>query len=159
MKLPDFENIETTLIFRSQPKPIPGDLRPLWRISIIILILKLASWGGKSTLGRLHVLNWAIRTKENRKKLREVIAKKITPDTVIVRVEPSLNRAIDFACAEGFVKSVSGNRIRLTRKGELAADILLEQNDLLKKERQFLKEIGKSGLTENAIQSLFLGRT
>ena len=149
---------DTKFVFRSQPKPIPGDLRPLWRIGAILLMLKLASWGDKSTLGRLHVLNWAIRTQENRKQLQEVIAKNITPDTIIVRVEPSLNRAIDFARGEGLIESLSGNRVHLTPNGKRAANKLLTQNDLFKNERQFLQEIGKTGLTEKTVKALFSGK-
>src|SRR5690606_16062641 len=89
------------LIFRSRPEPIPGDLRPLWRIGIILLILDLTSRGGKSTLGRLHVLSWAVRTRETRENLLRVIREEVSPHTLIVRIEPSLNRAIDLALGEG----------------------------------------------------------
>jgi len=40
--------------------PIAAELRPDWKISTLLLILQISSYGGKSSLKRLHVLNWAI---------------------------------------------------------------------------------------------------
>jgi hypothetical protein len=151
----NFDDLETAFVFRSRPKSIPGDLRPLWRIGIILLILRLASWGKKSSLGRLHVLNWAIRTEENREELEEVIAGNISPDTVIVRIEPSLNRAIDFAHGEGLLEFVSGDRVQLTPIGKSATNKLLNQDNLFREEKLFLRRIGKTGLTEKIVKELF----
>lgn len=150
-----FEKLDTRIIFSSRPEAIPGDLRPIWRISIILLILHLASRGGKATLSKLHVLNWAIRTDENRAKLIQVIQGGISPDTIIVRIEPSLNRAIDFARGEGLLEFVKGNRVQLTPQGMMGANNLLEQDGIFLRERAFLEELGKNGLTEKVVDSLF----
>lgn len=150
-----FEKLDIPFIFQSRPEAIPGDLRPLWRISIILLILQLASRGGKSSLSKLHVLNWAIRTDENRKELKQVIAGDISPDTIIVRIEPSLNRAIDFARGEGLLEYVTGNRVQLTPQGMIAVNRLLENENLFLEERLFLEELGKNGLTEKVVDRLF----
>lgn len=150
----NFGDLDSLLIFRSRPEAIPGDFRPLWRIFIILLILHLSSRGGKSTIGKLHLLNWAIRTKDNRETFRKVISGDISPETIVVRVEPSLNRAVNLAHGEGLVEIVKGNRIRITSRGQRAIDKLLAVEDLFTYEKSFLEDLGKSALTEQVIDNL-----
>ena len=150
------QNIESRFFFKSRPEAIPADLRPLWRIAIITLILHRASRGGKSTVGRLHVINWAIRTKENMQTLINIIEGKLAPDTIIARIEPSLNRAVDLAHGEGLIERPGGDRISLTAKGQLAAESINKQADLFVEEKRFLKAIGKS-VTEQMVQAIFAG--
>jgi len=82
----DLSIFDTSFTFTKRPKPIPGDLRPMWKISINLLILELASRAGKSSLSRLHVLNWAIRTEINQKNLIQVLSQEMSPTSIIVRI-------------------------------------------------------------------------
>jgi hypothetical protein len=154
----DIEKLEAAIIFNSRPEAIPGDLRPLWRICIILLILYLSARGQKSTLSRIHIINWAIRTKENRDSLRLTLKGDVPPDAAVVRIEPSLNRAIDFALGEGLVENISGRSIHLTLKGLDIASKLMEQSDLFIEEKIFLKELGGNMLTEQVIKNLLSER-
>ena len=149
------DKINTPIVFHSQPETIPGDLRPLWRISILILILHLTSRGARASLSKIHVLNWAVRSDENRDKLLTTIQGKLAPDIIFIRVDPALNRAIDLACGENLVKHIAGDRVQLTARGIKIANQLLEQDDLFLKEVDFLKEIGKTSLTESLVSRLF----
>lgn len=141
--------------FRVRPKAISADFRPLWRMTVVLLILRLASYSNRSTLSRLHVLNWAIRTEENRDNLRLVITGDLPPDKIIVRIEPSLVRAIELAKGEGLVDYVKGKGAKLTQKGIEAVDKVLSEPDLLSEEKLFLREIGKRNLTEQLINKIF----
>lgn len=144
-----------SFVFRSRPEAIPGDFRPLWRISIILLTLKFASWGNKSTLSRLHVLNWAIRTSDNRESIRRIISGDLSPDKVIVRIEPSLIRALELARGEGLIEYLSGKTIKLTNKGNEVAENISKEPNLFSEEMVFLEEIGKRNLNETIISQIF----
>lgn len=146
--------LDTPFVFRSRPEAIPGDIRPMWRIGTLLLILHLASRGGKSSFGRLHVLNWAIRNRSNRLALARIVKGDVAPDAVIVRIEPSLNQAVDLAHAEGLIDRVGGNRIRLTARGDAQARILTVHATLFSAEREYLHELGK-GVTEGLVRSVF----
>lgn len=146
--------LETSFVFKLRPEPIPGDLRPLWRIGVVLLILRLASRGARSSLGRLHVLNWAVRSKQNQKELIRLISGDISPDAIIVRIEPSLNRAIDLAQGEGLLTRISGSRLKLTKVGLERADLLIKSKEIFIKEKEFLQNIGKQ-LTETVTNKLF----
>lgn len=147
-------NLETKFVFKLRPQPVPGDLRPLWRIGLILLILRISSRANKSTLGRLHVLNWAIRSKQNQEQLLSLVSGTISPDALFIRIEPSLNRALDLAQGEGLVIRISGRSIKLTKKGSEVADVLIESNEILVEEKIFLEKLGKR-VTEQIINAIF----
>lgn len=142
------------LVFRSRPEAIPGDFRPLWRISTVLLILKLTSWANNSTLGRLHILNWAMRTEENRENLKRIISDSLPPDKIVVRIEPSLIRALELASGEGLIE-YAGGKAKLTHKGVEVANELMNEEQIFAEEKRFLEEIGKRGLTEQIINQIF----
>jgi len=149
--------LDTPFVFREQPEAIPGDLRPLWRIGLLLLILHLSSRGGKSSFGRLHVLNWALRSEDGQEALLGILGRKLFPGTVVVRIEPSLNRAVDFAHGERLVERVPGDRIQLTTRGEKEAKRMLARKGLYERERHFLNTVGKK-VTEILVKELFAGR-
>ena len=139
--------------FQSRPESIPPDFRPLWRIGLIVIVLKYTR-GNKSSLGRLHIFNWALINQENRPQLRLLIDEKISPDSLIIRIEPSLNRAIDLAIGQKLVELVSGNKIQLTEDGITFSEDLLSSNDIFVQEKIFLNKYGKK-ITESIVQTLF----
>ena len=142
--------------FRRRPVPVPADLRPDWRISLLVLILRKCCRDGQSSLRRLHVLSWAIRGRESREAFVERLNGQTAPDEVLVRFEPALNRAIDLARGYGLIVRVSGNKVRLTLRGTQFADELERLTDVLSEERTFLSRLGK-GVTEQAVQRLVKG--
>ena len=99
-------------------------------------MLHMASRGGKASFGKLHVLNWALRSQEGSKALLDILERRFSPGTVIVRIEPSLNRAVDLAHGEGLVKRNNGG-IELTLQGQVEAKRILEQKDIYVQEKEF----------------------
>lgn len=148
--------LDTPFIFRGRPEAIPGDLRPLWRVGLVLLMLGLASRGGRSSFARLHVLNWALRTKEGRDALLSVFEGRRDPSVVVVRIEPSLNRAVDFAHGAGLLEKEKGRAISLTEPGKAKVKQILKDEYLFRSERLFLASIGKR-LTEKLVNELFQG--
>ena len=151
----DINIFASNITFKSRPESIPGDLRPVWKICVIILMLELASRGQKASLSKLHILNWALQSKENQTNLLNVILGKETPDTIIVRIEPSLNRALNFAKSEGLVDFIAGKNVQLTGQGLRIASLLLERDDTFIDEKTFLREIGKQNITDQFVTRLF----
>ena len=92
--------LDVPFTFKRRPVPLPGDMRPVWRLHVLVLLLDQC-WGGKATHQQLHVLNWAIRTEETRAAFLQFVHGHRAPNQTIVRYDPSLNRAVDFAFAEG----------------------------------------------------------
>ncbi len=146
--------LQTNFIFTDRPILLPADLKPSWRIGLIVLLLKNCCRGGKSSLTRVHVLSWGIRTKETRLALQAAIRGDSQPGSLIVRFEPSLNRAIDYAWGEDLIRRPSGNRIELTGAGRELATQLESQKDSFVTEKLFMDSIRYS-LNEKLITEIF----
>jgi hypothetical protein len=90
-----------------------------------------------------------------------------SPNEVVVRYDPSLTRAIDFAMAEGIVeryeKLDSGDdgksqyRLTLSKRGEELADELIADAENFVVEKAFLRDIGQK-ITQTQIADLFKWR-
>ena len=147
------EHINVPFTFRERRSPLAGDLRPVWRMSLVLLIL-LNSRGKKATLQKLHVLNSACRSAETRNDYLRYINGSARKDEIIPRFEPSLNRALNLARGEGLVEIESGRNIKLTATGLTMAQQLDAAKDCLDMEKAFLKQVG-SASTEAKVEDLF----
>lgn len=138
------KDIKIPIRFRRRPHPVTPDYRPGWKISLLLLILHLASRGGKSSLTRLHVLNWAVRTARHQEEFSETLSSKAPLFAFNVRFEPAFSRAIDLAAAARLVDWIGGSRICLTHAGEEIARKIKKNGTALRPEISFLEKVGKS---------------
>jgi hypothetical protein len=146
-------DIDIPFTFRQRPTPLAGDLRPAWRMSLVLLML-LHSRGKKATLQKLHVLNSACRSINTRRDFLRYVAGEARKDEIIPRVEPSLNRALNLARGEGLVEIEKGKNIKLTATGLKFAERLNETSDCLDAEKAFLMQVGLFA-TEGRVEDLF----
>ena len=153
----DIPELKTEFLFRRRPVAIPGDLRPGWRIGLLVLLLNNCCRAGRTSLTRLHVLSWGIRTNESRRALRAALSRTFSPSSLVVRFEPFLNRAVDFAIGEGLVRRSGGNKIELTPNGRKLAEELASIETAYVVERQFIEEI-QLNVTEALVNHMFPGR-
>ena len=156
------------VFLRPLRQPMPGQFRTVRRVALLAILLR-ACHGSRATLPQLHVLNWAVRSRESRATFLSFIRGFIPPDQAIVRFDPTLPRAIQFAVAEGIVLDREpqqqlalreGNlppayRVRLTTKGSDLADEVAEAG-LMADERFFLESIGEK-VTQDMVKSLLNG--
>jgi len=150
----EIPELDAPFVFNRRATAVPGDLRPLWRINLVLLLLRKCCRGGRSSFARLHVLSWASLSPENRNLLVRVLDEEETVESLVVRVEPSLNRAVDFAIGEGFVRRVTGNRYELTPAGVARANALVDAEDCLDGEKAFVEQVGRR-VTESLVNDLF----
>ena len=144
--------IRKPIRFTKRPNPVAPDFRPDWKVSLLLLILHVSSRGGKSSLTRLHTLNWAVRTKKHQ---NEFFMTRTTDAPLFafkVRFEPAFSRAIDLAAAAKLVNWVGGDRIELTPLGTAIAKSLLQQNEAFAPEVEFLERIGKRVTEDDALK-------
>ena len=129
--------------FKRRPMAIAAELRPDWKMAALLLILHLSSRGGKSSLRRLHILNWALRSPKNRAEFEQVREHQQTLFSFQFRFEPALGRAINLAVAEKFAEWVGENRLQITAKGKRWIGEIMKDASVMQQEREFLKRIGK----------------
>jgi hypothetical protein len=161
--------VDAPFTLRRRKRAVPGDLRILRRVGLVTLLLE-ACRDSRASLEQLHVLNWAVRSKESREAFLSFMAGAIAPDQAIVRYDPTLSRALDFARHEQLVQdraepqeagssgrsAATSYRVALTEKGRQLAAILAD-DDYLVDERLFLDSIGRK-VTQKMVEALFSWR-
>jgi len=129
--------------FTRRPMAIAAELRPDWKMAALLLILQLSSRGGKSSLRRLHILNWALRSPRNRAEFEQVREHQQPLFSFQFRFEPALGRAINLAVGEKLMEWVGDNRLQITVKGKRWIADITKDESVMYQEREFLKRIGK----------------
>ena len=94
------------LRFVRRPSPVLVEHRPLYKITQLLLVLHMSSRGGKSTLPRLHLFNWALKSTDRIQKLLDAAKAKVLHMTAW-GFDPALAIAIRFAVAESLVEATS----------------------------------------------------
>lgn len=142
------------LRFERRPSPILAEHRPMYKIGQVLLVLFLASRGGKSSLPRLQLFNWAMKSAKRQDQLVLAVGKKVL-QVPAWGFDPALAIAVRLAIAEGLV-SQNSTGYEISEAGELFVKDVLKDIDLFGRERSFLTAIGK-GLTEGMVEAAASG--
>jgi hypothetical protein len=149
------EGIKAQFLFRVRPTALPAELRPDWRIPVLVLALSKCGWGGRMSLKKAHVLNWAARDETNREVFLRMMRGERRLDDVVVRFDPSFNRALDFAVGESLVsveRKTTGLVIQLLDSGRSLSGAVAKREDCLVKEKAFFDRVKR--IPEHQIQEL-----
>ncbi len=76
---------------------------------------------------------------------------------MLIRIEPSLARAIDFAVGTGIVERERKDRVKLTPEGRRLANDIMDDESILMGEKEWALALGQS-VTEGFVDSMFVGR-
>ena len=142
------------LRFERRPSPVLAEHRPMYKIGQVLLILSLASRGGKSSLPRLQLFNWAMKSVKRQQQLVLAIGEKVL-QVPAWGFDPALAIAVRLAIAEGLVNENSTG-YEISVDGEFFVKEILKNTDLFGRERSFLSAVGK-GLTEGMIEATASG--
>lgn len=142
------------LRFERRPSPVLAEHRPMYKIGQVLLILHLASRGGKSSLPRLQLFNWAMKSTKREQQLVLAVGEKVL-QVPAWGFDPALAIAVRLAIAEGLV-SENSTGYEISQAGEFLAKEILMDADLFGRERSFLSSIGKS-LTEAMVEATASG--
>ena len=149
------ETEKSDFVFARKPKPVPGDLRISWRVSVTLLALH-HSRGRQASFAKLHMLNDALRSEASKQKLVDMIEGRLPYVFWRMRVEPAFSRNLDFLVGEGLAQwKISSGRtsLELTAKGKQAAKAIDDFPEALLGERSFLSTWGKQ-ITERFLQTV-----
>lgn len=142
------------LRFVRRPSPVLVEHRPLYKITQLLLVLHISSRGGKSTLPRLHLFNWALKSTDRIQKLVAAAEAKVLHITAW-GFDPALAIAIRFAVAENLVTRTSTG-YQLSDKGKAFVTEVVKNAAAFPAERKLLEKIGKD-ITENMVEKVAKG--
>lgn len=147
--------VRQRLRFERRPSPVLIEHRPLYKICQLLLVLHLSSRGGKSSLARLHLFNWALKREDRIGRLVEAVKDKE------LRVnawgfDPVVAFALRYAVAEGLIETNSTG-YQIGDKGTTFIEAVLRDPEAFASEREFLQKIGKNGVTEAMVDKVAKG--
>lgn len=142
------------LSFTKKPIPLPAEYRPMYKIALIVMTLKICCRGESSNLLKLHLFSWALASEKNMKELRDYVISNFKTDFSVWGIEPALNRALQLAVAENICDIVNGKNYKLTEKGNRFFEMIMADKELFEIEKSFLSFIGKSHITDNRITAM-----
>ena len=142
------------LSFAQRPIPIPADYRPMYKIALLVLILRLCCRAETSNLLKLHLFSWALSSDKNLSNLRNYVTSNFQSDFSVWGIDPALNRALQLAIAENICDVEGGKNYKLTEKGFRFYEMINADNELFEKEKTFLNFIGKSKITDKRINAM-----
>jgi hypothetical protein len=147
--------IMSRLKFQPRPGPVLPEHRPMYKICQVLLILHMASRGGRSRLPRLHLFNWALKTSARSQQLVGAAQAK-SLRVAAWGFDPALAIALRYAVAEGVVNEVSAG-YELSDSGVALAKDVANDSELLVAEKKVLLAIGRSGITEGMVDEVAKG--
>ncbi|MDB5824148.1 MAG: hypothetical protein JWR21_2852 [Herminiimonas sp.] len=142
------------LRFERRPSPVLVEHRPIYKISQLLLVLHAYSRGGKSTLPRLHLFNWALKRTDRIQKLVDAAKARVLHMTAW-GFDPALAIAIRFAIADDLVQPTSTG-YEISERGKNFIVEVLKDPDAFASERILLTQIGKD-LTEAMVDKVAKG--
>jgi hypothetical protein len=144
-------NTEIKLIISDKSYPIPIEMRPIWRICLIIISIITVS-GNKKYLDmkKVNILVWMLIRKSKWSEYEEYLLGRLF-EIPLISVDTATYKAVEFSIAKEFVE-LKKSRLYVTEKGEYLFSILVK-NEIMTDERIFLQQIGKK-LTNNKINEL-----
>ena len=144
-------NKQNRLIISDKPYSVPIEMRPLWRIGLIVISIYVVS-GNKKYLDikKLNILVWMLIRSERWSEYSSYLNGERVK-TPLVSVDTSTYKATEYAIAKKLVKLDEG-RLHLTKTGDNLYS-LFKENDVMKEEIEFLVYYGKL-LTEEKVKGL-----
>ncbi|WCK55145.1 hypothetical protein PP175_03925 [Aneurinibacillus sp. Ricciae_BoGa-3] len=138
--------------FTKRPGPVPYSYRIIYKVSQIALILFYCCGRKACSLQKVHIVATALSSKSEMDKLL-LFLKGSEKSIILVRFDPAINRAIDFALAEGIILRQKNGLFKLTEKGKEYIVEVIKDKSLFIFEKNNLEQIGLK-LTEDRINQL-----
>lgn len=142
------------ITFNYRGSHLDPELRPLWRISLLTLILMKLCSGSKSNSKKLQAL-YSLVASEKKRNL--YTSDKNSHDSLNIRFDPLVDRAIDMGIGHLLFELDDAKSIVLTDKGVAFGKRIENENDIFILEKNFINKFKKSHFTDKRINSLIAG--
>ncbi|MAD42367.1 MAG: hypothetical protein CL623_08255 [Arcobacter sp.] len=151
-KILPFEDTQK-IIFSQKQISIPTDLRPMYKISLILMMLKANGYSKKLSYLQLQYLNWLVKHDEEVKDIN-FSQDELPFDSI--RIDPFLNTAIEYCIGEKLIEISKSGKFELTAKAEVFINKIVKEK-VLRDEYKLLKSIGSRRITDNKIKNMLEG--
>lgn len=134
----------SSLTFKPRPQSLPANLRPLYRIALIILVLKLNCRMQTASLLKLQFFNWLLKSPSLQDSMEDRLSANGDFTLDLIHLDPMVNLALKYAFADNLIVVTKNSKYKLTDKGDRFATLILKDDGLvLSREIGLLKKVGK----------------
>lgn len=147
-----FQNV-SGVEFTDRADAVPYNYRISYKIAQLCLIIsKTCRRGGGCSILKLHLISIALKSRTDMDSLIAFSDNKLY-EPLPVRFDPSINRAINYGLADGFLAQQVDGKYKLTDNGKHFASVIDSDSELMIREKELLSLIG-SKLSEGRIKEL-----
>lgn len=140
------------VIFEAKPDAIPYNYRISYKISIICLLIHSCCGRRGCSLIKMHIIGSALSDNRFKQKLKKFLNSHLQYN-LIVRFDPALNRALEYAIADEMIVQQGNGTYKLSEKGKKLAKAISDDEEIFRSEKETLSEISLS-LTEERIKEI-----
>ncbi|MBY8291492.1 hypothetical protein KW537_14435 [Vibrio fluvialis] len=142
------------ITFNYRGSHIDPELRPLWRISLLILILMKLCSGSKANSKKLQALYSLVASE---KKRHFYTTDNTEQQSLNIRFDPLVDRAIDLGVGHYLFELDGSKSVTLTAKGAAFGKRIEKDENIFILEKSFMNNFKKSHFTDKRINSLITG--
>jgi hypothetical protein len=147
------DRINNDIFFNSKADAVPYNYRISYKVSLVCLIIgKCCGKKGCSAI-KLQMINAAVNTANDRKELLALTKQITNTAAMLIRFDPSISRAINYAIADNHIFRQGNGLFRLTEKGKCLMTEIYNNQELMIIEKEFFLELSNK-LTENIVEGI-----
>lgn len=146
------ELLKNGVIFDAKPDAVPYNYRISYKVSIICLMIYKCCGRRGCSLIKMHIIASALADSRFYKKLMKFLDSNLQRE-FIVRFDPALNRALEYALADKLVVQQANGSYKLSVDGKSLAKEISEDKEILCNEKQILDDISLK-LSEEKIKEI-----
>ena len=128
------------VIYTSRSEPIPYNYRISYNVSLICIAIYMCCKNAGCSLIKLNIIYSALYSEEYFEALKKIELEK----DFVIRFDPNVNRTIDYAINDDLIIQQKDEKYKLAKKGKELAIKIINDESLLKKEKEILKKINIS---------------
>jgi hypothetical protein len=145
--------ISNDIIFDCKADAVPFNYRISYKVSLICLVIgKCCGKKGCSEI-KLQMINAAVCTKKSRIELFDLIAGSLITGMTLIRFDPAISRAINYALVDNLIYRQANGLLRLADRGNELVSKIYKDPELMIVEKDFFRELSNR-LTEDIIESI-----
>lgn len=146
-------SIDNDIIFDQKAKAVPYNYRVSYKVSQLCFMMYICCRKQTCSITKLHILSTCLLSENEFRKVLRICNEDANIVPPVIRYDPAVTLALQFAIADGFISQQTNQKISLTDKGKKLA-LEIDINDtLMIKEKQVLCEIKKK-LTDVKVQKI-----
>lgn len=141
------------IIFDAKADAVPYHYRITYRVALVCMIIgKCCGKKGCSAI-KLQIICASTESLTAQAELFELVDMKIVSETTLIRFDPAITRAINYALYDNLIFRQSNGLYRLCDKGKKLVEEIYRDGDLMQQEKALFSQL-KGKLHEDIIEKI-----